>query len=201
MKVYDGEPLQVLFKFSGAQATRRISRAQLPFWSQSLFLFQIRRLIGTDSRDSLSQLELETCPSESSPPSQSESAARLLPDSSTLTRSSSSLVSTRGNLPKKIWQHTVTKSAFLEFKTFKTFYLTQLENKIETRLGTTRRVSALLGAARLVRLGLPWLRFLVSCCLTPCSAVRPALANLDDARHTRSRPARHAGWGPGGLLT
>ncbi len=37
--------------------------------------------------------------------------------------SSSSLVSTRGNLPKKIWQHTVTKSAFLEFKTFKTFYL------------------------------------------------------------------------------
>ena len=52
MKVYDGEPLQVLFKFSGAQATRRISRAQLPFWSQSLFLFQIRRLTGTDSRES-----------------------------------------------------------------------------------------------------------------------------------------------------
>ncbi len=52
MKVYDGEPLQVLFKFSGAQATRRMSRAQLPFWSQSLFLFQIRRLIGTESRES-----------------------------------------------------------------------------------------------------------------------------------------------------
>jgi hypothetical protein len=39
-KVYDGEPLQVLFKFSGAQATRRISREQLPFWSQYLFYFK-----------------------------------------------------------------------------------------------------------------------------------------------------------------
>jgi hypothetical protein len=37
--------------------------------------------------------------------------------------SSSSLVSTRGNLPKQIWQPTVTKSVFLEFETFKTFYL------------------------------------------------------------------------------
>ncbi len=40
MKVYDGEPLQVLFKFPCAQATRRISPAQLPFWSQPLFYFK-----------------------------------------------------------------------------------------------------------------------------------------------------------------
>ncbi len=40
MKVYDGEPVQVLFKFSSAQATRRISRARLPFWSQFFYYFK-----------------------------------------------------------------------------------------------------------------------------------------------------------------
>ncbi len=82
MKVYDGEPLHVLFKFSGAQATRMISRAQLPFWSQCLFYFKFAVWSALTQE---SQLELEIGPSESSPPSQSESAARLLPDSAALT--------------------------------------------------------------------------------------------------------------------
>jgi hypothetical protein len=37
MKVYGYESLQALFKFSGAQATRRIPRVQQPFREESLF--------------------------------------------------------------------------------------------------------------------------------------------------------------------
>jgi hypothetical protein len=75
-----------LFEFSDVQATRRCTRAQFPYFgdSQALFLFQFAVCIALASE---SQLEFESGPSKSSPPSQSESSARppSLPGSAALT--------------------------------------------------------------------------------------------------------------------
>jgi hypothetical protein len=84
IKIYGYESLQALFKFSGAQATRRIPRVLQPFREEYLFYFKFAVNDGTDSR---SQLELETSSSESSPLSQSESSARHPPDSAASTTS------------------------------------------------------------------------------------------------------------------
>ncbi len=43
-ELYENKSLHALFKFSGAQATRKIPRAQLPFREESLFYLKTRRL-------------------------------------------------------------------------------------------------------------------------------------------------------------
>ena len=82
MKVYVGEPL----KFSSSSLGRKLREGFLERSSHfGVNLFFYLKFAVRSALTQKSQLELETGPSESSPTSQSESAARLLPDSAAST--------------------------------------------------------------------------------------------------------------------